>query len=118
MDQSSYGNAMNHDQYDMQKGKTKASEKTPSPTKRVRAKKTPTKKAKIVIHFDEKWESHMMEHILQDTNLHMRILRYEPIDFNVFLGLAQLYAPVNGRLKLHLRKYLDKKAIHFYEASR
>lgn len=62
-----------------QKGKTKASDKTPSPTKRARAQKVLTKKAKTTIHFDERWESHMMAHILQDTNLHMRMLRYEVI---------------------------------------
>lgn len=62
-----------------QKGRANTLDKTPSPSKRARAKKVLTKKAKTAIHFDEKWETHMMEHILQDTNLHIRMLRYEVI---------------------------------------
>ncbi|KAF8974449.1 hypothetical protein BDZ97DRAFT_1911630 [Flammula alnicola] len=88
----------------------------PTPKRAVRTrKKSPAKKTKTVYNFDEKWETHMEEHIVQDSSLHMRILRYEPVHFNVFLELAQLYAPCSGRLKLNLRKYLDKKAIVFYE---
>ncbi|KAF9476495.1 hypothetical protein BDN70DRAFT_923250 [Pholiota conissans] len=87
-----------------------------TPTKRPRTRKKSTKNAGVVRSFDQRWESHMTDSIRQDTNLYLRILRYEPIDFNVFLEISQQYHPNGGRLKL--RAYLDQNAIHFYGASR
>ncbi|KIM46047.1 hypothetical protein M413DRAFT_441109 [Hebeloma cylindrosporum] len=78
-------------------------------------RKTPLKASKNVPVFDEQWEAHMKTQISQDFQLHMRVLRFEPVHFNVFLELATLYAPCNNKLKVHLRTFLDKQAIHFYE---
>ncbi|KAF8914041.1 hypothetical protein CPB84DRAFT_1840798 [Gymnopilus junonius] len=66
--------------------------------------------------FGDDWEDHMKRYIMQNVDLHHRVLRYEvPIQFNVFMELATLYAPSSSRLKLHLRNFLDCRAIHFYE---
>ncbi|KDR83603.1 hypothetical protein GALMADRAFT_235876 [Galerina marginata CBS 339.88] len=86
--------------------------KSETPAKTKRPKKTPLKKAHI---FDAEWEEHMKKLILQHVDLHCRILRYEPVHFNEFLELAQLYAPPGSKLKSHLRSFLDNQGIHFYE---
>ncbi|KAF8812576.1 hypothetical protein BYT27DRAFT_7252092 [Phlegmacium glaucopus] len=91
----------------------------PSPsTDRVTPKKKigPRKKisSKLVHQFDEKWQLHMMRNIFLDSDLHLRILRYEPIHFNIFLEIAARYAPPNGKLKRHLRTFLDGQSIIFY----
>lgn len=70
--------------------------------------------SKVAHQFDEKWPLHMMRNIMQDSNLHLRILRYEPIHFDVFLEIAIRYAPSSGKLKRHLRTFLDDQAIIFY----
>jgi len=66
--------------------------------------------------YDELWEARMKGLIVRDTNLYLRILRYEPIHFDVFLKLAtvEFACSASGKLKTHLRKYLDKEAISFY----
>jgi len=56
----------------------------------------------------------MMGNIMLDSDLHLRILRYEPIHFDVFLEIARQYAPPGGKLKRHLRMFLDHQAIVFY----
>ena len=42
-------------------------------------KKRPSKKtsSKITRRFDQKWQLHLLRNIMLDTNLHLRILRYE-----------------------------------------
>jgi len=79
----------------------------------------------------ELWEAHLKERIVRDVNLHLRILRYEvseysmcltalltrnvnvakPIHFEVFVKLAmdESSCPSSGKLRAHLRKYLDKE---------
>lgn len=92
-----------------------------APKKKITSKKTSNK---IVHQFDEKWQLHMMRNIMLDSDLHLRILRYEvwatqtcldiwlwrrlqPIHFDVFLEIARQYAPPGGKLKRHLRMFLD-----------
>ncbi|KAJ2967910.1 hypothetical protein NUW54_g13368 [Trametes sanguinea] len=60
----------------------------------------------------------MKEAILKDEALHLRILRYEPIHFDVFLQMAvDLGIPAKrSGLKGKVRAFLDQKAIHFYGA--
>ncbi|KAI0650677.1 hypothetical protein C8Q79DRAFT_1006915 [Trametes meyenii] len=56
--------------------------------------------------------------LLQDEALHLRVLRYEPIHFDVFLQMAiDLGMPTKRPgLKAKVRAFLDQKAIHFYGA--
>jgi len=95
-------------------------EVVPSPRKRAGRTETPKtpskKKIQVVDESDEVWERKMMEKIIRDTDLHLRILRYEPIHFDVFLQLAVEGSSSSGKLKLRLRSFLDKQAIHFYGA--
>ncbi|KAL1944203.1 hypothetical protein VTO73DRAFT_3388 [Trametes versicolor] len=60
----------------------------------------------------------MKEAVLADAALHLRILRYEPIHFDVFLQMAiALGMPAKrSGLKNKVRAFLDQKAIHFYGA--
>ncbi|KAI9000952.1 hypothetical protein BD414DRAFT_473149 [Trametes punicea] len=60
----------------------------------------------------------MKEAILENEALHLRILRYEPIHFDVFLQMAvDLGIPAKrSGLKGKVRAFLDQKAIHFYGA--
>ncbi|KAL7282457.1 hypothetical protein ACG7TL_003928 [Trametes sanguinea] len=60
----------------------------------------------------------MKEAIFKDEALHLRILRYEPIHFDVFLQMAiDLGIPAKrSGLKGKVRAFLDQKAIHFYGA--
>ncbi|KAF8195733.1 hypothetical protein K438DRAFT_782809 [Mycena galopus ATCC 62051] len=77
-----------------------------------KAKARRTRK-KAVDEFDEGWELGLKEKILADQDLHFRILRYEPINFDIFVKLASEEEPT-ARLKLKLRVFLDKQAINFY----
>ncbi|KAI0677485.1 hypothetical protein C8Q78DRAFT_1002906 [Trametes maxima] len=56
--------------------------------------------------------------LLKDEALHLRVLRYEPIHFDVFLQMAiDLGMPAKrSGLKAKVRAFLDQKAIHFYGA--
>ncbi|KAI0352892.1 hypothetical protein OH77DRAFT_1522956 [Trametes cingulata] len=57
--------------------------------------------------------------ILKDEALHLRVLRYEPIHFDVFLQMAvDLGIPEKPKaaLRAKVRTFLDQKAIHFYGA--
>ncbi|KAI0938262.1 hypothetical protein AcV5_001091 [Taiwanofungus camphoratus] len=59
----------------------------------------------------------LKEAILKDNALHLRILRYEPVQFDVFVQLAvdlDLQNRGLGQLKGRVRDFLDKQAIHFY----
>ncbi|KAJ7044487.1 hypothetical protein C8F04DRAFT_1249772 [Mycena alexandri] len=67
--------------------------------------------------FDENWELGLKKKILEDRDdLQLRILRYEPINFDVFLRLAteDEEDKASARLRLKLRAFLDKQAINFY----
>ncbi|KAI0776056.1 hypothetical protein BD413DRAFT_602559 [Trametes elegans] len=66
----------------------------------------------------EELNAKMKEVILKDEALHLRILRYEPIHFDVFLQIAVgLGIPAKrSGLKNKVRAFLDQQAIHFYGA--
>ncbi|EDR12487.1 uncharacterized protein LACBIDRAFT_292945 [Laccaria bicolor S238N-H82] len=64
-------------------------------------------------------EEEIMIRIMCDQQLYLRILRYEPIHFNVFLKLLTPdVVIVSGKIKLQLRAFLDGQAINFYGADR
>lgn len=64
------------------------------------------------------FDTKMSEAVLKDRVLHLRILRYEPVHFDVFVQLATdlglLQSRGLGQLKGRVRSFLDKQAIHFY----
>ncbi|KAK7061934.1 hypothetical protein R3P38DRAFT_2493589 [Favolaschia claudopus] len=78
------------------------------------AKPKPKKnKTKNKEEYDENWERELKEKILADNELYHRILRYEPLNFDIFVKLATDEDPT-ARLRLQLRSFLDKQAINFY----
>ncbi|RDB22532.1 hypothetical protein Hypma_010039 [Hypsizygus marmoreus] len=87
------------------------------PTKRnINVKRSEKQRARLDDDFDEAWEMKLRDKIFQDSNLYLRILRYEPIHFDVFLQLASEEPTYSGKLKARLRSFLDKQAVHFYGA--
>ncbi|KAI5893426.1 uncharacterized protein SCHCODRAFT_02538453 [Schizophyllum commune H4-8] len=67
--------------------------------------------------FDDAWAARIRGLITADRALHFRILRYEPISFDVFTHLtAHEPGASSGKFKFHLRALLDKLAINFYGA--
>ncbi|KAJ7498771.1 hypothetical protein FB451DRAFT_9882 [Mycena latifolia] len=86
----------------------KTDDQAPPPTTPKRNRK------KAEDEYDENWELGLREKIMKDRDLHLRILRYEPINFDVFLRLATAGETAGGRLKFKLRAFLDKQAINFY----
>ncbi|KAF8351331.1 hypothetical protein F5887DRAFT_936978, partial [Amanita rubescens] len=64
---------------------------------------------------DEQWIHRLRSLILQDRDLHLSILHYEPVHFDVFEELAS----ANGLVKVtktSLRTFLDAEAIHYHGA--
>ncbi|KAJ6598915.1 hypothetical protein DFH09DRAFT_18576 [Mycena vulgaris] len=56
--------------------------------------------------FGDSWELELKDKIIKDRDLHLRILRYEPINFEAFLQLATPAGEIaGGRLKLKLRVF-------------
>ncbi|KAJ7684033.1 hypothetical protein B0H17DRAFT_23310 [Mycena rosella] len=103
--------------------KPKQRTKSKSPKSKRKAKNddpavpaTPKKsRKKAADEYDEAWELGLKDKITNDRDLHLRILRYEPINFEVFVQLATEDGEVaGGRLKFKLRVFLDKQAINFY----
>ncbi|TBU32712.1 hypothetical protein BD311DRAFT_803422 [Dichomitus squalens] len=66
----------------------------------------------------EELNAKLKEAILKDEALHLRVLRYEPIHFDVFMQLAAGVGVTDRKTKLRgkVRAFLDEKAIHFYGA--
>ncbi|KAI0335528.1 hypothetical protein GY45DRAFT_1350736 [Cubamyces sp. BRFM 1775] len=102
-----------------------ANEPAPSqlpPKKRARRKKVAGEESdaegKTADISQDELNAKMKEAILKDEALHLRILRYEPIHFDVFLQIAvDLGIPAKrSGLKGKVRAFLDQKAIHFYGA--
>lgn len=88
----------------------------PSPRATKKAKKSAKEKEPKPI-FDDAWAERITKSITADRNLHLRILRYEPINFDVFIQLtAHESGAASGKFKFHLRALLDKLAINFYGA--
>ncbi|KAG5650756.1 hypothetical protein H0H81_011147 [Sphagnurus paluster] len=80
-------------------------------------RKTPGRRKMQVEEEPGVWEAAMKEKILRDKDLHLRILRYEPIHFDLFLGIAGEETDLSvGKLKLRLRTFLDNQGIQFYGA--
>ncbi|KAI0755465.1 hypothetical protein BC629DRAFT_1553962 [Irpex lacteus] len=71
-------------------------------------------KSKSIQLTDDELFAKLRESILQDRELYLRILRYEPVHFDVFLKLAGDTGVSDRGLKLRVRAFLDKQAIHFY----
>ncbi|KAG6833898.1 hypothetical protein H0H87_007909 [Tephrocybe sp. NHM501043] len=96
---------------------TSISKTKTTPSKRF---KSPTKGKKQNDETIESLEARMKEKIIRHSNLHLRILRYEPIHFDIFLRLMlgdiQELASATEKQKTQLRSVLDKLAIHFYGA--
>ncbi|KAK7060502.1 hypothetical protein VNI00_001267 [Paramarasmius palmivorus] len=69
------------------------------------------------VQFGDTWEQRIKSEILADTELHLQILRYEPLPFKRFLQIATSDSTLlaSGKLKLHLKQFLDKQAINFYD---
>ncbi|KAL0577073.1 hypothetical protein V5O48_004916 [Marasmius crinis-equi] len=88
-----------------------------SPAKTTKRRRKPAGKGKEPeVQFDEAWEEQMRNKILADKELHLRILRYEPIPFKTFVDFTtEDDTHLNGKLKLALRQFLDKQAIIFYD---
>jgi len=100
------------------KGRLKVSSHSDEPTLlsdsvTPKKKKGPTKKTPSKVTYEE-WQLHLMRNIMLDSDLHLRILRYEPIHFDVFLEIAMRSAPIISNLNQHLRRFLDDQAIIFY----
>ncbi|KAK1229516.1 hypothetical protein PQX77_007404 [Marasmius sp. AFHP31] len=94
--------------------KTKSSTPLAKTTKR-RRKQAP-KGSEPEPQFDEAWEEQMRSKILANEELHLRILRFEPIPFKTFLDFTVgSESTSSGKLKLSLRQFLDKQAIIFYD---
>ncbi|KAI0750870.1 hypothetical protein C8Q80DRAFT_1268180 [Daedaleopsis nitida] len=93
------------------------------PKKRTRKKKAASEgsDAEAALGKDisqEDLNARLQDAILRDETLHLRVLRYEPIHFEVFMKLATdmgIPAKRSG-LKNKVRTFLDLKAIHFYGA--
>jgi len=68
------------------------------------------------LSLSEELESRLLQIIRSDKELHLRILRYEPIQFDDFVQMATMNGlPARG-LKLTLWQFLDKQGINFYGA--
>ncbi|KAJ7180252.1 hypothetical protein C8R43DRAFT_941923 [Mycena crocata] len=110
--------AITHDKQGAQSPKAKQSIRVPAGGDELDSLPAPSKtkrsRKKADDEFDENWELRIKEKIINDHDLHLRILRYEPINFEVFLQLAAEGAIPGGRLKFKLRSFLDKQAINFY----
>ncbi|KAH9482383.1 hypothetical protein JR316_0004483 [Psilocybe cubensis] len=94
-----------------------ATTKAPKKVRRVsksRSPKSSAKKKKKAVDFGAKWKAHMIKYITQDIALYQRILRYEPIHFDIFLEIAALYTPVNSKTKQKTHMFLDEQAILTY----
>ncbi|TFY67718.1 hypothetical protein EVG20_g3846 [Dentipellis fragilis] len=62
------------------------------------------------------FEKRLKALIRDDESLHLRILRYEPINFETFMTIAQGIASSSRGLKIKVRDFLDKQAINFYDS--
>ncbi|KAL1747676.1 hypothetical protein HDZ31DRAFT_31390 [Schizophyllum fasciatum] len=90
-----------------------SSPKKPATTRKPRAKAPKDPEPA----FDDAWAARITGLITADRALHFRILRYEPISFDVFTQLTALEPGASsGKFKFHLRALLDKLAINFYGA--
>ncbi|KAG6854859.1 hypothetical protein C0991_012049 [Blastosporella zonata] len=85
------------------KTRTSATRRNRSPSKLV------AKGKKMADEPIESLELRIRELIMDDTNLFLRVLRYEPIHFDVFLQLMFGGSPASKKQKAQLCSVLDKK---------
>ncbi|VDC06311.1 unnamed protein product [Peniophora sp. CBMAI 1063] len=79
-------------------------------------KKRTKKAAPAVVLDDDALEVEMKRLILADEALYLRILRFEPIHFDVFYELALSIGISDRKLKARVRTILDKQVISHYGA--
>ncbi|KAF8639630.1 hypothetical protein AX17_000895 [Amanita inopinata Kibby_2008] len=63
---------------------------------------------------DKDWLQNFRCKLMQDRELYLNVLRYEPVHFDVFLRLAEGSGLTSTKLRHSLRIFLDKEAIHYY----
>lgn len=63
---------------------------------------------------DEELNNKMRDSIIENRALHLRVLRFEPIDFDTFFQIAETFNIPTRGLKIRVRNFLDSQAIHFY----
>ncbi|KAH9843864.1 uncharacterized protein C8Q71DRAFT_852387 [Rhodofomes roseus] len=96
------------------------------PTKKPRSRKgkqpassSPVKESAVEMS-EAEFEARLHDAIMQDKNLHLRVIRYEPVHFDLFVQLATdaglMQARKLGLMKSRIRTFLDKMAIHFHGA--
>ncbi|KAI0796610.1 hypothetical protein C8Q75DRAFT_741679 [Abortiporus biennis] len=56
----------------------------------------------------------LKQSIMDDKELYGKVLRYEPVHFEVFLQLALDLNVPSRKLKHRVKSFLDKQAVHFY----
>ncbi|KAF7436571.1 hypothetical protein PC9H_003404 [Pleurotus ostreatus] len=101
--------------------KLPASPRTPPKSPRKRAPKaaseTPRRKGKARAEeeFGDAWRQQLNDAIVNNSALHLRILRYEPVHFDEFVNLMIDKPTTNSRAALRL--FLDERAISFYGAT-
>ncbi|KDQ31031.1 hypothetical protein PLEOSDRAFT_1082235 [Pleurotus ostreatus PC15] len=101
--------------------KLPASPRTPPKSPRKRAPKaaseTPRRKGKARAEeeFGDAWRQQLNDAIVNNSALHLRILRYEPVHFDEFVNLMIDKPTTNSRAALKL--FLDERAISFYGAT-
>ncbi|KAJ1309076.1 hypothetical protein OPQ81_004755 [Rhizoctonia solani] len=61
-------------------------------------------------------DSKLLELILRDKELYLRILRYEPIKFEDILNMALENGVPKHGLSAKLKAFLDSQCINFYSA--
>ncbi|KAF4604990.1 hypothetical protein EYR40_003773 [Pleurotus pulmonarius] len=97
------------------------SPRTPPKSPRKRATKagseTPRRKGKARAEeeFGDAWRQRLNDAIVNNSALHLRILRYEPVHFDEFVSLMVDKPTTNSRAALRL--FLDERAISFYGAT-
>ncbi|KZV77183.1 hypothetical protein PENSPDRAFT_746952 [Peniophora sp. CONT] len=93
---------------------------TDPPTAPTPVRKTAKKRAKkapaAVVLDDEALEAEMKKLVLANEALYLRILRYEPIHFDVFYQLALSLNISDRGLRVRVRAVLDKQVISHYGA--
>ncbi|TFK43405.1 hypothetical protein BDQ12DRAFT_674925 [Crucibulum laeve] len=90
--------------------------KAASPTKDpVVGKKSARKDKRNDGQTQSEWEETMKHKITTDTNLYLRILRFEPVNFDIFLKLDG--GDITGKAKERLRTFLDSQAINHFGAT-
>ncbi|KAF7790858.1 hypothetical protein EIP86_001816 [Pleurotus ostreatoroseus] len=100
---------------DTQSHPSATTQKSPSSKSKPRSKAKDKKKGTVLT--EEDVHHRLRDRILSDTQLYLRILRYEPLPLDLFVQLLCVdeEVKVTGALKAQVRSFLDKQAIQFYD---